>query len=129
MFPTFTKTELSEQELEALSIEDARDHIRALEAEYKNTQRNYDKEVDKNIALALTNSEFRTANKQLGDKAIVLQAQFDGMRTRLDESKELSEERRIALQWYQKRYGLPAKETIKPKLNVFQRLVAKLIGM
>ena len=129
MFPKFVKTELSEEEIKNLNLEDARDHIRALEAEYRNTQRNYDKEVDKNIALSLTNSEFKTANKQLGDKAIVLQAQFDGMRTRLDESKELSEERRIALQWYQKRYGLPEKETAKPKLNLFQRLVAKLVGI
>ena len=119
--PKFVKTKLSDEELEALSLEDAKTHIRDLESEYANTQSNYDKEVDKNI-------KFNQQHKSFRDASIVKDTQISALRRQIAEVKQTAEDRRVTIQWYQKRYGTPKGE-IKPKLNIFQRLIARIVGI
>lgn len=117
--PEFVKIPLPDEDLDTLDEAGAKAHIRKVEAEMKLCQSNYDKELTKNFKYF---KELKKANNNM----IVAQTQVKAVNRQLKEFKELAEDRRVGIQWYQKRYGIPQRN-IKPKLNLFQRLVAKLI--
>lgn len=116
--PEFIKIPLLDEELDALDEVGAKAHIRKVEAEMQLCQSNYNKEIANNFKYF---QEVKKANNNL----IVAQTQVKAVNRQLKEFKELAEDRRIGIQWYQKRYGIPQRN-IKPKLNLFQRLIAKL---
>lgn len=117
--PEFIKIPFPDEELDALDEAGAKAHIRKIEAELKLCQSNYDKEMNKNL-------KYFQQVKSLNDNLVVAQTQVKAVNRQLKEFKELAEDRRVGIQWYQKRYGNQGRN-IKPKLNLFQRLVAKLI--
>ncbi|MCG9133163.1 hypothetical protein J5I95_15910 [Candidatus Poribacteria bacterium] len=117
--PEFVKIPLPDDELEALDEAGAKAHIRKVEAELKLCQNNYGKEINKNL-------QYSQQVKTLNDNLIVAQTQVKAANRQLKEFKQLAEDRRVGIQQYQKRYGIQG-QNIKPKLNLFQRLVAKLI--
>jgi len=117
--PEFVKIPFPDNELEALDETGAKAHIRKIEAEMKLCQSNYNKELTKNI-------QYSKQVKTLNDNLVVAQTQVKAVNRQLTEFKELAEDRRAGIQWYQKRYGNQGRN-IKPKMNLFQRLVAKLI--
>ncbi|MCG9133607.1 hypothetical protein J5I95_18195 [Candidatus Poribacteria bacterium] len=117
--PEFVKIPLPDEDLDALDEVGAKAHIRKVEAEMKLCQSNYNKEVFNNFKY------FQQVKKSNND-LIVAQTQVKAVNRQLKEFKQLAEDRRVGIQWYQKRYGIPERN-IRPKLNLFQRLVAKLI--